>query len=77
MILYGNHTCTKCNSSNEWAYLVPQKLSNGNLVAPTLPKDKIYPRKNRRLSETEYEMSYRCPKCDELNKFTYVSDTYL
>lgn len=79
MILTGTHTCEKCNTANEWAYIVPQKLSdsNGILQTDTIPNGKIQLGKRNRLSDAEYEMCYRCPKCDHLNIFKLTSDKYL
>lgn len=77
MLLNGTHTCEKCNTVNEWVYLVPQKLTERNLIADTIPNDKLRLGKHRRISDTEYEMCYRCPKCDKLNIFPYTSDKYL
>lgn len=76
-LLQGKHTCEKCNTSNEWAYILPQDLSNKMQYATTFPSDKVHLNRNRQISETEYETSYRCPKCDCLNKIILTSDTYL
>lgn len=77
MLLNGTHTCEKCNTINEWVYIVPQKISEGNFEVDTIPHNKIHLSKRKRISDTEYEMCYRCHKCDYLNVFNYTSEKYL
>ena len=76
-LLQGKHICEKCNSVNEWAYILPQKTTNKIPCATGFPSDKIFLNKNKRISDTEYEMLYRCPQCDYLNKVILTSKTYL
>ena len=76
MLLNGTHTCEKCNTTNEWVCHVKEKISDGKLTAFSYPKDKI-PVSIRYIKESEYKFSYRCPKCDYLNIFSYNSELYL
>lgn len=77
MLISGILECTKCNKTNEWEYIVPQKLGTEPLQVERLDDNKIHPIKKYRLSETEYLLQCRCKYCDALNQFTYHSERYL
>ena len=69
MLISGELECTKCNKTNKWEYIVPQKLGAEPLQVERLDDNKVHPIRRSKLSETEYLLQCRCKYCDALNQW--------
>lgn len=70
--IIGNITCPKCHDNLTWHYLVPQRISDGNLCAVSYPTNTILASRKFNQSENDYTYTIRCPKCD--TKITFKNE---
>lgn len=64
--------CNKCQKEITWHYLVPQKISDGNLCAVSYPDNTILASRKYDRNEDDYIYTVRCPKCD--NKISFENE---
>lgn len=55
-----------------WHYLVPQKISDGNLCAVSYPDNTILASRKYNPNEQEYTYTIGYPKCD--NKISFKNE---
>lgn len=77
-MITGCFTCKRCSCSNEWYYIIPERISRGRFTVHKLPENKnALAQKPYFISETDgikkYSMTCYC-KCGCLNTFEYETD---
>lgn len=69
--LTGIVICDRCNTSVQWYYILPQKISNGQLFTVSHADGTIFASRTMRISQNVYKYAVRCPFCDNKIEFTY------
>ena len=70
--IQGPTICNKCQEEITWHYLVPQRISDGNLCAVSYPTNTILASRKYNQSENDYTYTIRCSKCD--TKITFKNE---